>query len=1301
MSKKNLKLWFIYISVVLFILCCFIGASSILSASAEENASKQIQVYEDKIQSEDTATSTFEKKDSSNKDIYKNLGSKRLSEGEQGLSQLHYIENANYFLANPYHRENYDTTGDHPFGTCTTVAHQLLLGYHNYYSDRRLIPEISSDGKRYLSENYGDLNLDPVLVYGPSVNDLGRTNIGTTDEVFYGIFNKAGGDSLLSQTIDNVAIAADGFLENCAGGRTKNWTITYSGYNKQKVMEELDAGRPVIVGFYIFGGHSSHVIVAYGYATYNDELCYITHYGWGKEDVQMLVPESWLGYQVTMKVDHEHDFIDTGKIIKHTYRALNCTTCGCSKVDEMYSLNEAGNIITGCKYDLEGEVTIPSKINGQTIIGIAANAFADQTDITEIEIPNTIENIGTGILSGCDKLVKISIPFIGGSRKAIVNEATIGYIFGENFFVGGTNTNQNGRIYCIPNSLQEVIVTDTQTIGDYAFCNCDKLIKISLSNNVTKIGDSAFLACSSLQSVNIPNSVEVIGEYTFYGCENLNNVQLSNSLVSIGSNAFEFCTSLESIKIPNSITEIKNNTFSFCNKLNNVTLPNSLTKIGKLAFSSTGLTNIQIPDSVTFIGDSAFALCVDLRNITLPNNISYFGEGIFINCNSLEDIILPESLTNIPEHTFFNCSSLTEIIIPYGIKNIGKEAFRNCNGLISIELPYMVESIGEGAFKDCSGLISCSVLHSEAKIGKEVFSGCTNLTEVSFPLYGITEIGEGAFRDCINLTTIRLPDSLTSIEAYLFYGCASLTDIKIVSDVMSIGDYAFYGCGIESIVIPDNVMSIGENVFADSCLKEIEVVNTNPNYTSQNGVLYNKEKTLIISVPQQLEGGILLPEGVKTIEESAFSNRTKLTSITIPDSVISIGNDAFKNCDALTIYVETVTSERSGWGAAWNSSARPIVWGCTLSEEEGYIVSFSKTSSSISNSGAEGGISAPYRESFEFEGWGGEPDGIPLFTLKDITDAPNMRFYAIWVDLEISNFRFNLINSGTEYEVAVKSGKTVTGDIIIPAVYKGLPVTKIADYGFADNTYVNAHARTDEIITVSIPESIINIGQYAFNNCRGIIEVIFADNSRLQTIESSAFSHCTELQNITIPKTVTNISSLAFLACENLESVTFEAGSQLETIGNNAFDSCISLSSISLPESITNLGTFVFENCKGLTTINLPHGITEIPNGLFCGCSLTEITLMDTIESIGDNAFSFCQLFRVDIPASITYIAESAFSDCNITSLVVSSNNTVYESKNNCLIRKSDKVLLCGSNKSIIPDYVTSIGNYADRKSVV
>ena len=355
-NQQRLKKWIIFavfVLFVLFVLCATFLVTNKIFASAESFDEQISDLNNEQSQNNDESFSSSASILSSGGSTYINLGNSRHEEGDEingkPLINLHYIENANYFLANPYHHENSKSVGDHPFGTCTTVAHQLLVGYHNYYSDRRLIPEISSDGKRYLAEDYGDLSVDPILACTPLSGecDLGRTSIGTTDEVFYGIFNLAGGSDLLSQTIGSVATASDLFLTECANGRAKNWSIVQGGYNEQFVINELDAGRPVVIGFDVFGNHSSHVIVAYGYATYDNELCYITHYGWYKSAVQMLVPASWLAYQVTMEVDHTHQYELMGQTYEGTgndvYTAMKCSVCGCTTLVEMSTLFAGGS----------------------------------------------------------------------------------------------------------------------------------------------------------------------------------------------------------------------------------------------------------------------------------------------------------------------------------------------------------------------------------------------------------------------------------------------------------------------------------------------------------------------------------------------------------------------------------------------------------------------------------------------------------------------------------------------------------------------------------------------------------------------------------------------------------------------------------------------------------------------------------------------------------------------------------------------------------------------------------------------
>ncbi len=169
---------------------------------------------------------------------------------------------------------------------------------------------------------------------------------------------------------------------------------------------------------------------------------------------------------------------------------------------------------------------------------------------------------------------------------------------------------------------------------------------------------------------------------------------------------------------------------------------------------------------------------------------------------------------------------------------------------------------------------------------------------------GVTTIGNYAFSDCDSLTSITIPDSVTTIGDYAFHHCDSLTSITIPDSVTTIGDYAFYDCkSLTSITIPDSVTTIGDYAFAycDS-LTSITVDSNNKSYSSDEyGVLFNKDKTTLIQYPTgNARTSYTIPDSVTTIGNDAFYDCDSLTSITIPDSVTTIGNYAFAYCDSLT-----------------------------------------------------------------------------------------------------------------------------------------------------------------------------------------------------------------------------------------------------------------------------------------------------------------------------------------------------------------------------------------------------------------
>ena len=307
-------------------------------------------------------------------------------------------------------------------------------------------------------------------------------------------------------------------------------------------------------------------------------------------------------------------------------------------------------------------------------------------------------------------------------------------------------------------------------------------------------------------------------------------------------------------------------------------------------------------------------------NITIPARLGGYtvekiGEDAFYECDGLTSVSLPNTITKINFRAFYRCENLKSISIPDSVKEIGLFAFSGCESLIDVTIPSSVTEIGAGAFDSCPKLISIEVENTN-----------TNYCDVDGNLYDkqqtiliryaigktanyfsipntVKAIEDKAFRDCVNLKNITVPNTVITIGDSAFSGCKELENINIPDGVTTIGFQAFAQCyKLRKIEIPSSVQKIDKYAFSFcNSLVDILVDDNNENYCDVNGVLYNKNKSLLIQYPSaKIDSIYVVPSTVTIIENQAFKNCSNLKNVTMPNTVISIGESAFYNCSSLT-----------------------------------------------------------------------------------------------------------------------------------------------------------------------------------------------------------------------------------------------------------------------------------------------------------------------------------------------------------------------------------------------------------------
>lgn len=503
------------------------------------------------------------------------------------------------------------------------------------------------------------------------------------------------------------------------------------------------------------------------------------------------------------------------------------------------------------------------------------NIFLDCANLEEINLPDTLKEIGYNSMSGTKWLENQPDGLVVHNGICFNYKGTLGPVLEIPSTVKVLNVSFAGN-----KTIKRVVIPNSVEVDYISFSNCTALEEVVLPDNVTAMlsSDYSFAGCTSLKKIDFPDGLTELSRGIFENCTSLKEVSFPSTLKTISA-AFNGCTALERVDLPEGLETVGG--FTGCTALKTITLPSTLKRI--YSFDKSGLTEITIPANVTLVGEGAFEACKSLKTVVfLGKEVTVdIAPLAFVNCAVLERVKLPENMGLINISAFKGCVSLKELVMPSSLEIIGSSAFFDCESLQEIVFPSNLKEIKPSAFENCTNL------------EKAVW----NLDDAE------TIVGSSAFKNT-GLTEIILPASLTFVpkksisEAYgVFLGCASLKKAVIYCE--TVPRYAFQNCtALEEVILCEGVKKISNGAFEGAtALKEISLPSTLEKIGSSS---------FVGTALEILE----IPDGVTEIGVWAFSKCPTLTTIILPKTMIdameSVVRADSKKVDGVYPYIPNV-----------------------------------------------------------------------------------------------------------------------------------------------------------------------------------------------------------------------------------------------------------------------------------------------------------------------------------------------------------------------------------------------------------
>ena len=1004
----------------------------------------------------------------------------------------------------------------------------------------------------------------------------------------------------------------------------------------------------------------------------------------------------------------------------------------------------AKQVIIGDGYTvLEAHAFQDANLLEECIIGDKVSAINNETfsgciKLKKVKIGSSVTTIGDAAFANCTSLESISIPSsvteVGNTNSSSSGSQTLPFFNCTSLktvrFEEGTSPLRLGVYYASSGGgnglfssapLEEVYIGRTLTYSDYssnysftrypsrygysAFYNKQKLTKVTIGDKVTSLPNYLFYGCKNLDKIiSMASSVPTAGTSTFIGSTNPNTVVNATAYVPYGrKSSYSSANNWKDLKyikewfyddncsyipLTASTAEVQAHP---TNRPESIQIPAtvnwsegsfSVTAVADKGFeNNTNLTTITLPESVKTVGNKAFYGCSKLSAVTF-NGQTAIGDEAFRNCTSLINVSLPTGLKTIGDRAFQGANSITQIEFKDGIESIGAFSFMDCKALTAVRLPNTTKSIGTSAFENCIKLTYASVGDNLTSLGNSAFRNCSVLTEISIPGTTLT-IGEKAFQNCKTLALATLNSGTTTIEGFCFDGCTELLSMTIPGTVRTIGGGSFNGCtALTSLTFGNSQYDIEIPQFTDSPLKTLRI-GRNLKYTYSNTLSPFRDRTTlrrvlftgdnVTNVYNYLLDGcsgittISLPESLVTINEYAFRNCSSLPEITLPSALSRIGSHAFDSCSS----IEKLTINNSDKALSFGTDNSMFSDSPIKSLYVGRNLSYTVNS-----------YTYPYEHA-------------PFYQQKELTDLKfseegnitNIAAYFLYEAEKLPTLTLpegiTQINSYAFYKNSA-----------LTAVSLPSTLNKIGDYVFSEDS---------SIPTLTLPDNVTNVGQSTFQNCSAMESIHLSE--KLSALNQYVLAGCTSLKSIIIPPSVTEILTGAFNDDTSLTDVTIGDSEKILTIGigeqgkgmfysnplknvyigrnlrytsdaDNGFspfkdlstiqtvtfsqagtitqilpyllNGCSSVKNFLLPESLTFIGGYAFANMGSLENCIIPNNVTALGDGAFQNDSLlASVALSNRLPILNKDLFSNCVVLdNLSIPASVTEIKDNAFTKC-------------------------------------------------------